>query len=467
MIPSINTDKYRDDIVGDLKELISVPSVKGDAGPGRPFGEEPHRALELMLDKAKALGFDVKNVDGYAGHAEYGDGDEYVGVLVHLDVVPAGDGWEHPPFEGVEEDGRIYGRGASDNKGPAVAALYCLRAVADCLKNPKRRLRVIFGTNEESGFGCVTHYFKKEPLPAVGFSPDAGYPIFNREKGITTFSIRRSYTGPTTGGIVTIEGGDALNKVPDHAKAVFAPDAVSEQAEAELRRYAEAAVSPRISIERSDDGGLVVEAVGVSAHGANPQAGRNAAAFLVDALLRIKDSVSDPRMEDLAVLQGLLGFETGGESLGIACEDEESGRLTANWGIIELRDATLRAEVNIRYPVTKRLEDLRVAVQGALAGTQFTVEAHDGMEPLYVPADSPLIAALSKAYEEATGEKAELKSMGGGTYARSLAGRGVAFGAGFGTVDTHVHQPDEFVVIDDLMRHCRISARAMYLLATM
>lgn len=467
MIPNINTDKYRDAIVADLKDLIAIPSVQGDAEPGKPFGEEPYRALELMLNKASALGFETKNVDGYAGHAEYGRGNEYVGVLVHLDVVPAGDGWSHPPFGGVEEDGRVYGRGASDNKGPAVAALHCLRAVAECLKNPKRRIRLIFGTNEESGFGCVTHYFEKEPLPEFGFSPDAGYPIFNREKGITTLSIKRRFTGPTSGGLSTLSAGDAVNKVPDQATAVFAPGAVSESAEAKLRAFAESSLDPRVSVSRGEEGSVTVQATGKSAHGANPTAGRNAAAFLIDTLLCVKDEVNDPRLADLETLQRLVGFETGGESLGIACEDEESGRLTANLGILALSDEELRAEVNIRYPVTKTEAAVVSAAESRLSGTQFTVEAHDSKDPLFVPADSTLIAALSKAYEEATGEKAELKSMGGGTYARSLAGRGVAFGAAFGTIDTHVHQPDEFIAIDDLMRHCRISARAMYLLATM
>lgn len=467
MIPNINTDKYRDAIVADLKELIAIPSVKGEAKPEKPFGEEPYRALELMLKKASDLGFATRNVDGYAGHAEYGSGKEYVGVLVHLDVVPAGDGWSYPPFGGVEKDGRVYGRGASDNKGPAAAALHCLRAVADCLKNPKRRIRVIFGTNEESGFGCVTHYFEQEPLPELGFSPDAGYPIFNREKGITTLSIRRRFTGPTPEGLAGISAGDAVNKVPARATAVFKPGAVSQDAEATLRAYVQSAVEPRVRISRGEDDSVTVEATGVSAHGANPAAGRNAAAYLVDALLRLKDDVSDPRLDDLETLQRLVGFEIGGESLGIACEDEESGRLTANLGVLTLSEEELRAEVNIRYPVTKTEAAVVSAVESRLSGTQFTVGAHESKDPLFVPADSPLVAALSKAYEEATGKNAELKSMGGGTYARALAGRGVAFGAAFGTVDTHVHQPDEFIVIDDLMRHCRISARAMYLLASM
>lgn len=467
MVPNINTDKYRDAIVADLKELIAIPSIKGVAHPGRPFGDEPYEALELMLRKAENLGFAVKNVDGYAGHAEYGEGDDYIGILVHLDVVPAGEGWRHPPFGGVEEDGRIYGRGAMDNKGPAVAALYCLKAVADCLKNPARRIRIIFGTNEESGFGCVKHYFENEPYPAAGFSPDSGYPIYNREKGIATFSIRRTCTGPTEGGIVSIEGGDALNKVPDHARAVLAASAVDPSTEARLREFADSAADSRVTVTRNSDATVTVEATGESAHGANPMEGRNAAAFLVDAILRIRDAVPDPRWEDLSNIQTLVGFETGGESLGIACADEESGRLTANWGIIKLDGSEVRAEVNIRYPVTKTEQELLAAARSRVAGTQLSITSHGSMAPLYVRADAPVVRMLARAYEEATGEKAELKSMGGGTYARHMGGNGVAFGARFGTVDNHVHQPDEFIVIDELMRHARISARAIYLLATM
>lgn len=467
MVPNINTDKYRDAIITDLKALIAIPSVRGEAAPGKPFGAEPLRALEFVLEKARDLGFTTKNLDGYVGHAEYGDGEEYVGILVHLDVVPAGDGWTYPAFEGTEDDGKIYGRGASDNKGPAVAALYCLRAVADSLRNPSRRIRVIFGTNEESGFECVNHYFEREPYPSLGFSPDSGYPIYNREKGITNLSIRRTFAAPTKGGIVRIEGGDALNKVPDRANATFAPGAVSQEAERSLRRYLAASVEDRVAVERASDDSVIVRAFGESAHGANPTAGRNAVAILIDAVLRLREDVSDPRFEELEHLRNLLGFETGGESLGIACTDEESGALTANWALLNLDESEARAEVNVRYPVTKRLDELLAAVRSRTEGTQFTVTTHGDKDPLFVQADSQLIQVLSRAYEEVTGERAELKSMGGGTYARFMGGNGVAFGARIREIDTHVHQPDEFIVIDDLMQHARISARAMYLLATL
>lgn len=77
------------------------------------------------------MGFQTRDVDGHCGWCEYGEGEEMVAVLCHLDVVPAGDGWHYPPYDCTWAEGRIYGRGVIDDKGPAAAALYALKAVRD------------------------------------------------------------------------------------------------------------------------------------------------------------------------------------------------------------------------------------------------------------------------------------------------------------------------------------------------
>lgn len=461
---TIDTERYRDKIVSDLQELVRIPSVQGDAQPGKPFGPEPYRALELMLDKAQALGLTTKNVDGYAGHAEYGSGDEIVGVLVHLDVVPAGDGWTKPPFEGVIEDGKLFGRGASDDKGPAVAALYCLRAVADVLPNPKRRIRVIFGTNEESGFGGVTHYFTKEPLPVYGFSPDAGYPIINREKGIFDFTFHKERGGSERGVIREIQGGDALNKVPAECRALLDGSRLPEDALGRLKQVAADAVYPRVTVEPDGDAVRVV-AHGESAHGASPQSGVNAVAHLVDFLLRVQDVVTDPLTEELAQLQRWMGFATRGEGFGVGCMDEESGELTLNWAKLSVTSGAIDVGINVRYPVTRNGEEVLAVLRSRTEAAGYAPKVGNHLAPLFVPEDSRLIQVLKSVYESETGEEAKLNSMGGGTYARSLKGNGVAFGAGFPGTNTRAHRPDEFIVLDELMRHARICARAMHDLA--
>ncbi|HHY13423.1 MAG TPA: Sapep family Mn(2+)-dependent dipeptidase, partial [Thermoanaerobacterales bacterium] len=177
-------ERYRNDIIKSVQEQIKIKSVKGESKPGMPFGEGPREALEHALKLSEELGFKTKNVDGYAGHAEYGEGDDIVGVLVHLDVVPEGTGWVHPPYGGEIHDGKIYGRGTIDNKGPAIAALYALKALKDSGVNMKRRVRIIFGTDEESGWEDMDYYMENEENPMCGFSPDALFPIINSEKGI-------------------------------------------------------------------------------------------------------------------------------------------------------------------------------------------------------------------------------------------------------------------------------------------
>ena len=160
--------RYQDAILRDLAELVKVPSVRSEALPGMPFGKESAAALQLALEQAQRLGLTVKNVDNYAGHAEYGDGEEYAAVLAHVDVVPAGGDWESDPFTMVIRDGCCYGRGTADDKGEAVVALYCLKALMDEKVPVKRKIRVILGAGEETGSEDMRYYFSKEPLPVMG-----------------------------------------------------------------------------------------------------------------------------------------------------------------------------------------------------------------------------------------------------------------------------------------------------------
>src|SRR5690554_601263 len=183
-----------------LRELIAIPSVKSSpAGPGAPFGLEMARALEYVLAWGEKEGFRTQNFSGYAGHLEYGEGEEDLGVLLHLDVVPAGAGWQYPPFQGSRMGDRIYGRGAVDDKGPVVAVLYALKALKEAGVQPDRKIRVIFGCDEESGWKCMEHYFQKAPKPAFGFVPDADFPLIHCEKGFVALTLQAGYNSSAGG----------------------------------------------------------------------------------------------------------------------------------------------------------------------------------------------------------------------------------------------------------------------------
>ncbi|HOJ12668.1 MAG TPA: dipeptidase PepV [Clostridiales bacterium] len=488
---------YREDIIRSLCELIKIKSVADTPREGKPFGEGVNRALEYVLSLGESLGLKTKNVDGYAGHVEYGEGEEITGVLVHLDIVPEGTGWTIPPFEGIVNEGKIYGRGASDNKGPAIAAVYGLKALKDSGIIPKRKIRVILGTNEETGMQDMQYYFSKEPVPDLGFSPDAMYPIINREKGILHLALIKNehdkgkniygdkYNGSCNDNfkkgckyahefpIWKIWGGEAVNMVPDECRAQIPAEFIKLKDVVYLQELAKKNSGENILISFDTNNGLNILAKGKSAHGASPQSGVNAVYGLLDFLHNAENSMKSNGNEENAafsymdnylkfIYEKKIGSDTTGHSLGIDLKDEESGALTLNLGKIDYNQAEKRVLLDIRYPVTCKYEGIveTIKEQAGKEGIQVEVVGHS--LPLYVSATHPLITKLSNAYEKITGEKANLLSMGGGTYARTLKNNGVAFGG----VGEGAHQPDENVSIEDLMRHAEICTQAIYEIAT-
>ncbi len=453
--------RYRDSIVADLQELVRIPSVQGPQAPGAPFGVEARRALDFVLERGRALGFETDHVDGYAGHVQYGTSGPIVGVLTHLDVVPAGDGWRHDPFGGEIDEGRVYGRGASDNKGPSIASLYCLRAFADQVPDPGVRIRLIYGTNEESGFRCMKKYLEHRPVPDLGFSPDAGYPLFNREMGIASLTLSALRRGARI--VADARGGEALNMVPGRAEAAVVPELAAAAKEYVERYTDQDAVVPRVAVEE-DARGVRLVARGVPAHGGRPAGGVNAISHLVHAIAALASGTRDAE-PGLQALDRVLGFETRGESLGIGCRDEESGDLSVNWGTLTMDASRIEVGINIRYPVTADYGRIMRVLTRAAEQAGFSVKEESHLPPLFVSSDDPLIATLLSVYRTVTGDQSGPRSMSGGTYARVLNNRGVSFGAGFGDDDTRVHQSDESISIDSLMRHAEICTLALHELA--
>jgi len=208
---------YREDILKDLAELITIPSVRSEAEEGMPFGKKPAKALNRILDMADHMGFVTKNIGNYAGHAEYGDGDEVAAVVAHVDIVPAGEGWDTDPFTLTRKGNLYFGRGAADDKGAAIVALYCLKVLKDEAIKPKRRLRVIFGAGEETGSNDLEMYLKSEQMPAMAFTPDSEYGICNREKGLLRLNILAK--GNDSSVIRKFISGTVVNAVPSKATA--------------------------------------------------------------------------------------------------------------------------------------------------------------------------------------------------------------------------------------------------------
>ena len=437
-------DARESELIESLQELIRIRSVGEEAG-AHPFGDGPHACLMACLALGERLGFRTASVDDMAGYVEYGSGEEMVAVLGHLDVVPEGDGWNYPPYGAVIDNGRLYGRGAVDDKGPTVAALYALRAIADSGVALSRRIRVIFGLNEEKGSLCIKHYVNKgEELPVMGFTPDGEYPIINGEKGIVTATFVRRLSADGEKRIAAFSAGIAANVVPEFATAelTFAP---------------EGKLPEKVSAT-----GTRVEARGVNAHGSTPELGENAIGRLLLALDGL--GLSGDHGEAVHFLAEHIGMETRGKSLGIALSDDISGDLTLNFGVAKLEGDTLSVTINIRYPVTRKLEEFYPALVAKMAEGGFTETSLAHKQALYMPPESELIRCLSKVYEEQTGEPARLISMGGGTYAKAMPNT-VAFGPIFPGDEAVEHKPNEYIELSKLMKNAKIIAAAMYEMA--
>ncbi len=446
-------DAHKADIVEKLCELVRIRSVNEEARPGMPFGEGPNRALHYTLDLARSLGFKAVDLDGYMGYAEYGEGGDYMAIISHLDVVPEGEGWSHPPFGGVVDNGCIYGRGASDNKCAAIVGLYAMKTLAEAGVKPNRRVRLLLGCAEETGMEDIDYYFKHEPYPVFGFTPDSGYPIVNAEKGILSLWLTQDAGAP--GKIISVESGSALNIVPKYCTAVLDARKLTENE----RKMLDAA-GDKYSVTTDGDR-ITVVATGEYSHAAYPQGGVNAIGLM--SLLLGALSGDDGAVRFMRFIKQHIGMEYNGQSVGCAFEDAVSGKLTLNMGALHIADGRLRLGINIRYPVECRGGDVIAALKKEAEENGLCVEDIDDSAPLYVPADAPWIGKLAEAYETITGEKAETIAIGGGTYSRHSGNTCVGFGgAGEGE-----HGIDEHVNIDELMRHARIMAQAVYNLATL
>jgi len=432
-------------LIKALCDIIRIKSVEESPKPGMPFGEGLARALEFTLKLAESFGLRTRNLDNYVGWAEWGEGEELIGIPVHLDVVPEGRGWTYPPYGGEIHDGKIYGRGSTDDKGPAMAALFALKTLKDAGIKFSRRVRVIFGTNEESGMADMEYYKKHDEAPDMGFSPDADYPIINGEKGIMTFKLAMDFQ-QIQGGITIAEfqGGHRPNMVPDYAEAKLknCPVGIEDRllALAEERDF-------DVKVER-EDSDLIIKSYGVSAHGSTPEKGKNAVMRLL-ALLGELD-ISSEQKAFIDFLNEKIGEDTTGKGLGIAFYDEISGALSFNVGIAQINEQHGEITVNIRYPIKTSGKQVIEAIKNNLVEA-IRMELISDDEPHYVPEDNIMIQKLKAAYEKVTGEKAYCFTIGGGTYARHFKNC-VAFGPNFPGKPELAHEKDEYIEIEDLLK---------------
>lgn len=447
-------EKRKEGMIKELQQLVAIPSVLSEeTAPDAPFGKDVKQALDWFLEKGKANGYQVKNVADVAGHLEIGEGDELLGILGHVDVVPVGDGWTKNPFGGEVEDGKLYGRGAIDDKGPTIAAWTALNIVKDAGFEFSKRIRLIIGTDEESGFRCVDRYFETEEMSTIAFAPDADFPIINAEKGIAGIRFSKNiWEMPDE--LLSFVSGKRTNMVPDLAEAAV---------EGEVAQWQQALEEFCSTHSVSGSAEAQGEAVrlrihGKSAHAMEPDHGVNAGILMA---LFLKNHLTGDGQEFMEFIAENFYQDSRGQRLGLAFADEVSGDTTFNAGIFRFeRNETATVEISMRYSITYPFEE-KVKKIGLL-GYELTVDSNS--LPHYVDENDPFIKTLQQAYERQTGEKAELLAIGGGTYARVLD-KGVAYGMLFPGEKDVAHQADEFVDIGNLVKAAAIYAEAIYELA--
>ncbi len=430
-----------------LKSLIRIPSVKAAPEGKLPFGAPMQQALDTALTLARELGFQTKDLDGYAGIIDSGEGEETLGILAHLDVVPAGMGWTLPPFGGEERDGRIYGRGAMDDKGPALSALYALAAIRAAQVPLRRRVRIILGCDEESGWACMARYKQTEPLPTLSFSPDAEYPLVYSEKAI----LHATFRLPLTGSGVRAVSGERANVVPGTAEATV-PCTVHD-----------GLLHDGFSLELSpEDNGTCISVQGLGAHASTPQFGKNAMQMLLQVLKSLPLPERDAAVA--AVLANAFHMDMHGETLGLDIADE-SGRFTLNPGVLRWDQDGVTLTVDARCPHSLTPETVLKRISAALAPAGFAVTQSHVSRGHLVPRDSELVQKLLAVYRAQTGDTgAEPLAIGGGTYARAM-GNAVGFGCEWPGQAMIAHMPDEYISLSDIRRNTLMMADAIVALA--
>lgn len=441
--------EMKDEMIESIRQSMRIASVRSEACQDAPYGVGPKIALDHALALGKSMGFKTGNVDNRLGWIEYGEGEEMVGILGHLDVVPAGEGWLHPAWGAEIHDGVLWGRGCVDDKGPIIGAIYALKAIRDLGLPIDRRIRIMFGTDEENGSSCAHYYVTNGyEMPTIGFTPDAEFPAIFYEKGITFIHAGKKVEDKGNIEIESLEGGSVINIVPGKCKMIVnGPIKVN--------------TSDKVTVEEVE-GKTVITATGVETHASGPSKGVNAIILLLEAVKDNDFGGDFQKMLDFILEK--IGRETNGETLGTHYFDEETGETTVNLGLIKYNGEEMSFAIDTRYPNNAKQEVVDAKMEEAFAAYGFEVTKKVNAPSLYVPLDSELITKLKRVYTEETGDEQEAISIGGGTYAKEFPNM-VAFGPIFPHEESTIHKPNEHVTIESLMKSNQIIAAAMYELA--
>ena len=460
MDKNINTyvEILRDEIINSTCEIINIPSIFSDAdAPDIPFGKNTLSALNYMLDLGKKFGFSTKNIDNKCGYIEFGEGDKLLGIVAHLDVVPVDDSWTYPPFNSTIDDNKIYGRGAIDDKGPAMAALYAMKIVRDNYKINKR-VRLILGLNEENDWKCIERYKQTEEMPSISFSPDANFPCIYAEKTIESIFIKEIYKRDEKLYIKSIStNNNAINVVPKFCEVNLCFDSIISNTIEDVLKNIISSYNYNITFERIGNRQMKLISKGIASHAAHPELGDNAISKLIIVLNDLFTYYIIP-VDILNYFVQYIGDDYTGKNLEINFNDE-SGSLTLNTAQFSLKDDNLSIGFNLRIPVTIDYNKIEDSFKKNCTDN-INVIVSRIQEPLYISKDNNLVKTLCDIFNKYNNTHFEPQSIGGGTYSRAFDNC-ISFGPQMPGEKDMCHQSDEYISIDNLLFCCKVYTEAI------
>lgn len=456
-----NIKLLKDDIVDSISKLVSYPSISVETDDkNMPFGKDCNDALVYFLELAHKLGFKTKNVDGYCGYAEFGDGSDLIGIIGHLDVVPANaDDWSYSPFSATIENNRIYGRGTIDDKGPVISSLYAMKTVMDYYKDNNlkfnKRVRLIVGLNEETNWKCINYYKCHEELPTLGFSPDSDFPCIYAEKSVLSLSISDKLLSNDLISIIDIDcNNNAINVVPKFCTITLKFKKIVDLSiiKSIVDKY-----DYNIEVCKIDDYKIQLSSYGVSSHSAHPDLGINAITHLIIVLDEIFKNyqIVFPLFDNFCKY---IGDEYYGDKMDLNIEDE-SGKLTLNASQLYIKDNEIFIGINLRIPVTTIVDTVTNKFIESFCNNKITIISN--IAPLFVDKNDKLVKTLCDVFNASYNSHFEPIAIGGATYARAFSNC-VSFGMNFPGDKDMCHQVDEYIDIDKLILSTNIYANAIY-----
>lgn len=439
----------KQNIISNVCDLITYPSISEETKNSYfPFGKNCSDCLKYFLNLATTLGFRTKNVDGYCGYVELGEGEEIVGIIGHLDVVPAKEeDWTYSPFTPTIYKNRIYGRGAIDDKGPVIASLYAMKAIMEYCKTTNitlnKRIRLIVGLNEEKDWKCISYYKEHEEFPTIGFSPDADFPCIYAEKGVLSILCKQDlsalsapkkfpfgFLGSLPIEIESLEcQNNAINVVPKIASCVLKLQkninisSVIATLKKQIDDY-----NYDMDIYKIDDSHIKITSYGIAAHSAHPDLGKNAISKLLCVInnLLLLYHASIPLISTFCTF---IGDDYTGKKLKLDFKDE-TGTLTLNTSQCYIQDHYLCIGINLRIPVSYSSETVLQVFKQTFSNTGISICAIQDMPPLFMDKENPLVKKLCCIFNETCGTSFPPLAIGGATYARAFPNM-ISFGMNF------------------------------------